>query len=119
MRKLRLTDLARQPARVDTPGGRTQLACWYPCSVSILKEINPEFSLEGPILKLKLQYFGAFFFGKDPDAGKDWSQKEKGATKGEMVRLRHRLSGHESKQAPGESEGRGAWQAAVQSGGND
>ena len=25
---------------------------------SILKEINPEYSLEGPILKLKLQYFG-------------------------------------------------------------
>ena len=43
---------------------------------SILKEINPEYSLEGLMLKLKLQYFGhlvqrANFIGKDPDAGKD------------------------------------------------
>ena len=43
---------------------------------SILKEISPEYSLEGLILKLKLQYFGhlmqrIYFIGKDPDAGKD------------------------------------------------
>ena len=40
---------------------------------SILKEIIPEYSLEGLILKLKLQYFDAKrpFTGKDPDAGKD------------------------------------------------
>ena len=43
---------------------------------SILKEINPEYSLEGLILKLKLQYFwlsGAKsqVTGKDPNAGKD------------------------------------------------
>ena len=42
---------------------------------SILKEINPEYSLEGLMLKLKLQYFGHLMksqpFGKDPDAGKD------------------------------------------------
>ena len=41
---------------------------------SILKEINPKYSLEGLMLKLKLQYFGHLmqrFFGKDPDAGKD------------------------------------------------
>jgi len=43
---------------------------------SILKEINPEYSLEGLMLKLKLQYFGhlvrrAGFIRKDPDAGKD------------------------------------------------
>ena len=36
---------------------------------SILKEISPEYSLEGLMLKLKLQYFG--FIGKDPDVGKD------------------------------------------------
>ena len=44
-------------------------------SQSILKEINPEYSLEGLMLKLKLQYFGhlmqrADSFRKDPDAGK-------------------------------------------------
>ena len=36
---------------------------------SILKEINPEYSLEGLMLKLKLQYFGHQFFRKDNDAG--------------------------------------------------
>ena len=42
---------------------------------SILKEINPEYLLEGPMLKLKLQYFGHLMqrtdFEKYPDAGKD------------------------------------------------
>ena len=43
---------------------------------SILKEISPEYSLEGLMLKLKLQYFGhlmqiTWLTGKDPDAGKD------------------------------------------------
>ena len=33
--------------------------------------------------------------GKDPDAGKDWSQEEKGMTENEMVRWHHRLNGHE------------------------
>ena len=47
---------------------------------SFLKEISPEYSLEGLMLKLKLQYFDHLmqrtdFFGKDPDAGKDWRQK--------------------------------------------
>ena len=37
---------------------------------SILKEINPVYSLEGLMLKLKLQYFG-HLIGKDPDVGKD------------------------------------------------
>ena len=42
---------------------------------SILKEISPGYSLEGLMLKVKLQYFGHLmrrtFIGKDPDAGKD------------------------------------------------
>ena len=47
----------------------------------ILKEINPEYSLEGLMLKLKLQYF-AHLIGRadsleDSDAGKDGRQKEK------------------------------------------
>ena len=45
---------------------------------SILKEISPEYSLEGLMLKLKLQY--TWLIGKDPDAGKDWRQEEKGKT---------------------------------------
>ena len=51
---------------------------------SILKEISPEYSLEGLTLKLKLQYFGQLMrridSGKDPDAGKDWRQEKKGTT---------------------------------------
>ena len=45
--------------------------------------------------------------GKDPDAGKDWGQKE-GATKDEMVGRHYWLNGHESEQAPGDSEGQGS-----------
>ena len=54
---------------------------------SILKEINPEYSLEGLMLKLKLQYFGHLvqILGKDPDAGKDRRQKEKGAAEDEVI----------------------------------
>ena len=49
---------------------------------SILREINPEYSLEGLMLKLKLQYFGHLMITDDslkkvPDAGKDQGQKEK------------------------------------------
>ena len=58
---------------------------------SILKEINPAYSLDGLLLKLKLQYFGhlmqkSWLIGEDPDAGKDWRQKEKGVAEDVMVR---------------------------------
>ena len=43
--------------------------------------------------------------GKDPDAGKDWRQEEKGTTKDEMVGWHHWLSGHEFEQAPGVGDG--------------
>ena len=46
--------------------------------------------------------------GKDPNAGKDWRQKEKRAAQGEMVRQHHRLNGHEFEQTPGDSEGQGS-----------
>ena len=47
---------------------------------SILKEINLEYSLEGLMLKLKVQYFGHLIrlTRKDPDAGKEGGQEEKG-----------------------------------------
>ena len=50
---------------------------------SILKEISPEYSLEGLMLKLKLQYFGHLMgrtdsFKKNPDAGKDWRRGRRG-----------------------------------------
>ena len=45
---------------------------------------------------------------KDPNAGKDWGQKEKGATEDEMVRWHHWLKGHEFKQAPRVGVGQGS-----------
>ena len=48
--------------------------------------------------------------GKDPDAGKDRKQEEKGVTEDEMVGWHHRLNGLEFEQTPGDSE---AWHAAV------
>ena len=45
--------------------------------------------------------------GKDPDAGKDWGQEEKGMTEDEMVGWHHQLNEHKSEQTPGDSEGQG------------
>ena len=50
---------------------------------SILKEISPEYSLKGLMLKLKLQYFGHLMqrvdsLEKDPDAGRDWGRRRRG-----------------------------------------
>ena len=66
---------------------------------SILKEISPEYSLEGLMLKLKLQYFGylmqrANSFEKTLMLEKTEGRK-KGMTEDEMVGLHHRLNGHE------------------------
>ena len=52
---------------------------------SILKEINPEYSMEGLMLKLKLD-MKSKLIGKDPHAEKDWRQKEKRVAEDEMVR---------------------------------
>ena len=46
--------------------------------------------------------------GKDPDAGKDWRQEEKGMTEDEMVGWHHQLNGHEFEQALGAGEGQGS-----------
>ena len=45
---------------------------------------------------------------KDPDAGKDWRQKEKGMTEDEMVGWHHQLDGHEFEQALGVGDGQGS-----------
>ena len=46
--------------------------------------------------------------GKDPDAGKDWRQGEKGTTEDEKVGWHHQLSGHKFEQVLGDSEGQGS-----------
>ena len=67
---------------------------------TILKEINPGISLEGMMLKLKLQYFGNLMGRVDSlektDAGRDWGQKKKGTTDDEMAGWHHWLDGRES-----------------------
>ena len=49
----------------------------------------------------------SWLIGKDPDAGKDWRQEEKGTTEDEVVWCHHRLDGHEFEQAPGVGDGQG------------
>ena len=69
---------------------------------SILKEISPEYSLEGLMLKLKLQYFGHLLWRSDSvnsDSGNNWGQEEKVATEDEMVGWHHWLDGREFEQA--------------------
>ena len=71
------------------------------------KEIQPVhskgdrsgWSLEGLMLKLRLQYFGHLMQRvdslEDSDAGRDWGQEEKGTTEDEMAGWHHRLDGRE------------------------
>ena len=61
---------------------------------SILKEISPKYSLEGLMLKLKLQYFGHLMrrvdsLEKTLMLGRDWGQEEKGTTEDEMAGWHH------------------------------
>ena len=79
---------------------------------SILKEINPEYSLEGLTLKLKFQYFGhlmqrADSLEKTLMLGKIEGRRKRGR-QDEMVGWHHWLNGHEFEQAPGDGEGQGS-----------
>ena len=79
----------------------------------ILKEISPEYSLEGLMLKLKLQYFGHlveknWLIGNDTVLGKDWRQEEKGSIEDEMVGWHHWLDGYEFGQILGVGDGWGS-----------
>ena len=78
----------------------------------ILKEISPGCSLEGLMLKLKLQYLwspGAksWLIGKDSDPGRDWAQEEMGMTEDEMAGWHHWLDGCETGWTPGVGDGQG------------
>ena len=102
----------------DTKG---RLWCWrrllrvpWPArrsNQSILKEINPGISLEGMMLKLKLQSLGllmqSWLTVKDSDAGRDSGQEEKGTTEDEMAGWHHWLDGRESEWSPGDGDGQG------------
>ena len=85
-----------------------ELSCWRRLlrvpwttrrSNQLILEISPEYSLEGLLLKLKpilwLPGAKSLLIWKDPDAGKDWGQGEKGTTEDEVGGWHHRLNGHE------------------------
>ena len=78
---------------------------------SILKEISPEYSLEGLMLKLKLQYFGPLMRRTDSlEKTLMLGKIEDGRRRGrqdEMVGWHHQLNGHEFEQAPGVGDGQG------------
>ena len=61
---------------------------------------------EAPIVLLS--YVKNQLTGKNPDAGKDWGQEEKGVTEDETVGWHHQLSGHMFEQTLGDSEGQGS-----------
>ena len=99
-----------------------ELQCWRRLSrvrwttrrsnQSILKEINPKYWLEGLMLKLEAPILWPldaknWLIAKDPDAGKDWRQEEKGMTEDKMARPHHWLNGHEFEQTLGDGEEEG------------
>ena len=59
---------------------------------------------------MSLPFFWPFLnaFGKDPDAGRDWGQEEKGTTEDEMAGWHHGLDAHEFRLTPGVGEGQGS-----------
>ena len=76
---------------------------------SILKEISPEYSLEGLMLKLKLQYFGHLMQRTDSLGKILMLEKIEGRmTEDEMVGWHHQLDGHEFEQVPGAGDGQGS-----------
>ena len=76
---------------------------------SIIKEINPEYLLEGPAeaewsSNTLATYSKSWLIRKDPDSEKDWRQEEKGTTEDDMVEWHHWLNRHELEQAPRDGE---------------
>ena len=94
-----------------------ELWCWrrllsvpWTANQSILKEINPEYSLEGLIPKLKLQYFGHLkgrvgSLEKSLMLGKIKGKNKIGGMKDKLIRWHHRLNGHEFEQIPEDNGG--------------
>ena len=89
-----------------------------PLDCKEIKPVNPkgnqpwivirraEAEAEAPVLWSP--YVKSQLIGKDPDAGKDWGQEEKGETKDEIDEWHNQLNGHEFEQTLGNSEGQGS-----------
>ena len=80
------------PFDLESKRTKTSLKFLWKGVYHILK-ISPGCSLEGMMLKLKLQYFGHLMQRADSlektDAGRDWGQEEKGMTEDEMAGWHH------------------------------
>ena len=79
---------------------------------SILKEVSPKYSLEGLILRLKLQYFRATWWVELTPWRRPWCWERlkaggEGMTEDEMVVWHYRLNGHEFESTPGVDDGQG------------
>ena len=75
-----------------------------------LKEINPDYSIGTTDAKVEAPILWPpdaknWPTGKDPDAGQDWEQEEKGTTEDKMIERHHQLNEHEFEQSLGHSEG--------------
>ena len=89
-----------------------------PLDIKELKPVNPkgnqswifigrtDAEAEAPILETWLPSVKNWLIRKDPDAGKDWSQEEKGTTEDEIVGWHHWLDGLDFEQAPGVGNGK-------------
>ena len=93
---------------------KTPESCWTArrSNQSILKEISPEYSLEGLMLKLKFQYFGHLMRRTDSLEKTLMLAKTEGRRRrgreDEMVGWHHQLNGHEFEQAPRVGDGQGS-----------
>ena len=76
---------------------------------SILKVINTEYSLLSWNSNTLATWCEELTIGKDPDAGKDWKQEEKGTTEDEMVGWHHGLNGMNLSRLQEIVKDRGAW----------
>ena len=100
----------------------SELWCWRrlkrPFDCKEMKSVNPkgnqswiltgrtDAEAEAPLFWLP--DVKSWLTGKDPDAGEDWRQEEKGTTEEEMVSWHHQLKGHEFVQALGDGKGQGS-----------
>ena len=95
-----------QPARFlcpgDSPGKSTRVGCYFLLQIGNQSWIfigRTDAEAETPMLWLPDAK--NWLIWKDPDAGKDWGQEEKGTTEDEMVGWHHWLDGHEFGSTPG------------------
>ena len=123
--KLMLYQLSYTGSQTKAEGWRTDaFELWYcgrlksPLYKKKIKPVNPKGNqswifIEGTDAEAETPILWPpdvknWLIRKDPDAGKDWKQKEKGMTEDEMVGWRHQLDGHEFEEAPEVGDGQGS-----------